>query len=338
MFGYDISEWATWAGLIVSGLVLGWLLGWFARTALRSPKLRWSGFPAVAEGLGRHPVLWGGIVGGFAALETAVWSDRLEDLIRTSLIVLLGASLTFAAVRFAGALARVYSASLEGGAASASIFLNLIRLAVLVIGLLAVLSTLGISITPMLTALGVGGLAVALALQDTLSNLFAGLQIISSRMVRAGDYVELSSGEAGFVEDVNWRYTTIRQLARNMVVVPNATLASTIFTNHKLPAEDFGLYMAVGVAYDSDLDLAERIAKEVASEVIAEFSPTVRDFEPSARFHTFGDSSIDMTIVLRAGQFDDQWEMRHQFVKRLKKRFDDAGIEIPFPQRTVHMA
>jgi len=190
----------------------------------------------------------------------------------------------------------------------------------------------------MLTALGVGGLAVALALQDTLSNLFAGLQIISSKMVRAGDYVELSSGESGFVEDVNWRYTTIRQLARNMVVVPNATLASTIFTNHKLPAEDFGVYMSVGVAYDSDLDLAERIAREVATEVIAEFSPTVRDFKPSARFHTFGSSSIDMTVVLRAGQFDDQWEMRHQFVKRLKRRFDEAGIEIPFPQRVVHTA
>lgn len=338
MFGFDIADWATWALLVVGGGLIGWAAGRIARTALASPKLKWGGFAAVATGLGRHPILWGAITGGFAALEAVAWGDRIEDWIRTTLIVLLGASITFAVVRFAGGLARVYSASMEGGAASASIFLNIVRLAILVIGLLAVLSTLGISITPMLTALGVGGLAVALALQDTLSNLFAGLQIISSKMVRAGDYVELSSGESGFVEDVNWRYTTIRQLARNMVVVPNATLASTIFTNHKLPAEDFGVYMAVGVSYDSDLDLAERIAKEVATEVIAEFSPTVRHFEPSARFHTFGDSSIDMTIVLRAGKFDDQWEMRHQFVKRLKRRFDEAGIEIPFPQRTVHMA
>lgn len=336
MFGLDIADWGTWALLVVGGGVAGWVLGRIARTALA--KLKWGGFGAIAAGLGRYPILWGALAGGFAALEAVAWSDRIEDWIRTALIVLLGASITFAVVRIAGGLARVYSASLEGGAASASIFLNIVRLAILVIGLLAVLSTLGISITPMLTALGVGGLAVALALQDTLSNLFAGLQIISSKMVRAGDYVELSSGESGFVEDVNWRYTTIRQLARNMVVVPNATLASTIFTNHKLPAEDFGVYMSVGVAYDSDLDLAERIAREVATEVIAEFSPTVRDFEPSARFHTFGDSSIDMTVVLRAGQFDDQWEMRHQFVKRLKRRFDEAGIEIPFPQRVVHTA
>lgn len=336
MFGLDIADWGTWALLVVGGGVAGWVLGRIARTALA--KLKWGGFGAIAAGLGRYPILWGALAGGFAALEAVAWSDRIEDWIRTALIVLLGASITFAVVRIAGGLAMVYSASLEGGAASASIFLNIVRLAILVIGLLAVLSTLGISITPMLTALGVGGLAVALALQDTLSNLFAGLQIISSKMVRAGDYVELSSGESGFVEDVNWRYTTIRQLARNMVVVPNATLASTIFTNHKLPAEDFGVYMSVGVAYDSDLDLAERIAREVATEVIAEFSPTVRDFEPSARFHTFGDSSIDMTVVLRAGQFDDQWEMRHQFVKRLKRRFDEAGIEIPFPQRVVHTA
>ena len=338
VFGVEIADWWVATAFVAAGLAAGWLLGWAARRLLLAERLTWGGWRAIADGLGRSPVVWGGIVGGFAALEAFTLGDRVEDALRTTLVVLLGLSATIAVMRFAGGIAQVYSSRLEGGAASASIFLNIVRLAILVIGVLAVLGTLGISVTPMLTALGVGGLAVALALQDTLSNLFAGLQIISSKMVRAGDYVQLSSGEAGFVEDVNWRYTTIRQLGRNLVVVPNATLASTIFTNHTLPAEDFSVPMPVGIAYDADLDLAERIAKEVAAEVIAEFSPSVRDFEPSARFNAFGDSAIAMTVIMRAGRFDDQWEMRHQFVKRLKRRFDEAGIEIPFPQRTVHMA
>jgi len=338
VLGHDIQDWGMVAILVAGGLAVGWALWIAGRRALRPAIHRWQGFQSLADGVGRLPILWGGLAGGFAALETVTLNNAVENTIRAILIVLLGGTITLAFMRFGSGIARAHASTLQGGAATASIFLNLVRLAILVIGLLAILSALGISITPMLTALGVGGLAVALALQDTLSNLFAGLQIVSSKMVNAGDYVALASGEAGFVEDVNWRYTTIRQLAGNLVVVPNATLATTIFTNHNLPGEDFAVPMPVGIAYGSDLEVAERIAREVAAEVIAEYSPTMRDFQPSARFTSFGDSAIQMNVVMRAGRFDDQWEMRHQFVKRLKRRFDEAGIEIPFPQRTIHMA
>ena len=96
------------------------------------------------------------------------------------------------------------------------------------LGGLVLLNSLGVAITPLLTALGVGGLAVALALQDTLSNLFAGVHILTSRKVQPGDFIQLDNGMQGYVQDTNWRNTIIRQLPNNILVVPNATVASSI--------------------------------------------------------------------------------------------------------------
>ena len=106
----------------------------------------------------------------------------------------------------------------------------------------------------MLTALGVGGLAVALALQDTLGNLFAGLQIVASKQVRPGDYLLLESGQEGSVTDIAWRYTTLRTQSNNLVVVPNAKLGQSIITNFQLPDQPLSVIIEFGVAYSSDLE------------------------------------------------------------------------------------
>ena len=129
------------------------------------------------------------------------------------LVAVLILTISVAVARFAaGAVSSVVTAR-AGVAQSATIFVNIVRVAVVGIGLLVLLQSLGVSVTPLLTALGVGGLAVALALQDTLANLFAGVHILVSRKVQQGDYVRLDSGQDGYIVDINWRNTTIRQLA-----------------------------------------------------------------------------------------------------------------------------
>jgi small-conductance mechanosensitive channel len=203
------------------------------------------------------------------------------------------------------------------------------------VGILVILQTLGISITPIITALGVGGLAVALALQDTLANLFAGIHILVSRQMRPGDYVKLASGEEGYVVDVTWRQTTIRQLPNNIIIVPNAQIASTITTNYHLPEEELSVLVQVGVDYDSDLDHVERVTIDVAREVLRDVEGGVVSFEPFIRYHTFNDSSIDFSVILRAKEFVNQYLLKHEFVKRLHKRYQDEGIVIPFPIRTL---
>ena len=340
LLGADIKDYGIMAALVLGGLVVGWLLERFVASRLRAAarKRSWGGWLVISNGIGHMPVWWLGLAGCGVGLDILEWSGQVESYLGKALIVLAGMTITVASMRVASGFVRMYALRADEAAASSTIFVNLTRIAVVILGGLLILNALDISITPLLTALGVGGLAVALALQDTLGNLFAGIQLIAGKQIRPGDYIELSSGQAGYVEDIAWRYTTVRKLSNNLVVIPNSTLATTIYTNYQLPAQELSVLMDVSVAYSTDLELAESIAKEVAASVVAELAPNIVDYDPFARFHTFGDSSIEMTVGLRAGEFTDQWELRHRFIKELKKRFDEAGIEIPFPQRVVHQA
>jgi small-conductance mechanosensitive channel len=187
----------------------------------------------------------------------------------------------------------------------------------------------------MLTALGVGGLAVALALQEPLANFFAGLFITLAGQIRVGDYIKLDSGQEGYVVDFSWRSTRLRMLANNLVVVPNAKLAQAIVVNHHLPAQDLAVLVEVGVDYASDLAHVERVVMNVGREVMTQVTGGVREFEPFIRYHTFADSSVNFTVILRATEFVDQYLIKHEFVKRLHSRFQREGIAIPFPIRTL---
>lgn len=219
---------------------------------------------------------------------------------------------------------------------STSIFTNLAKVIAFSVGILVILQFLGISITPILTALGVGGLAVALALQDTLSNIFSGLHIIATRQIRQGNYIRLDGGEEGYVTDITWRNTVIRTLSNNMVLVPNSKLAGAIVTNYHLPETEMGVLVQVGVSYDSELEEVERVTTDVARELLLDVQGGVHGFEPFIRYHTFADFSINFTVILRCKEYVDQYLVKHEFVKRLHRRYRVEGIEIPYPIRMVH--
>jgi small-conductance mechanosensitive channel len=188
---------------------------------------------------------------------------------------------------------------------------------------------LGLSITPILTALGVGGLAVALALQDTLANLFAGLYLTLARQFRIGDYIRLASGEEGYLVDIDWRASRLRQLSNNVVLVPNAKLSQSIVTNYDLPDQEIAVVIEASVDYETDLNRVERVAIEVARDVMSTVPGGVPGFEPFVRFHTFGDPGIGFSVILRAREFVDQHLIKHEFVKRMHRRFAEEGIAIP---------
>lgn len=220
---------------------------------------------------------------------------------------------------------------------SVSILVNIVRLAVISIAAVVILQILGVPITPLLTALGVGGLAIALALQDTLSNLFAGLHILAARQVRPGDFVRLvDSGLEGVVQDINWRNTTVRALADFFVIVPNSKLANSIVVNYQLPTSEMSITVPVSVSYGSDLEKVEQVTLAVARQVQAEVPGAVRDFEPLIRFQDFGgDAGIRFAVSLRVEQAESQYLVRHEFIKRLFAAYRAAGIEIPYPTRHV---
>ena len=202
-------------------------------------------------------------------------------------------------------------------------------------GLLVILQYYGISIAPILTAAGVGGMAVALALQETLANIFSGLHLILSKQLRIGDYIRLGSGEEGRVTDITWRFTTIIPLgASNTIVIPNKTIAGANITNFSLPTQNINISVPVGIAYDSDLAAVERITIETAKEVLARVDDNP-NANPLVRYTAFGDSSINFNVILPSSMFDHQGVIQHEFIKALTERYRTEGIDIPYPIRTI---
>ncbi|MDI6864518.1 mechanosensitive ion channel family protein [Thermodesulfovibrio yellowstonii] len=213
---------------------------------------------------------------------------------------------------------------------------TIIKTAVYLIGFIIILNILGISIAPLITALGIGGLAVALALKDTLENLFAGIHIMAEKTVRVGDFIRLETGQEGYVEDISWRTTRIRMLPNNMIVIPNSKLAQSIVVNYFLPEKTMSFQIPISVSYDSDPELVEKILIEEVKKAIKEVPGLLSEPSPVVRFIPgFGESSLDFTLVCHVKEFVDQYPVQHELRKRIFKRFQQEGIEIPFPQRVV---
>jgi small-conductance mechanosensitive channel len=325
--------------IIVAGFLTGIIFEKIILSKIRklSSRIKWESDEIFIKALRGTTTVLFLMAGIYLALEATELSPDLLNSIHKVLLVLVIFFVTVVLSRVSVGFVNVYSKRAGGAFISTSMFTNITRILVLVIGILIILQYLGISIAPILTALGVGGLAVALALQDTLSNLFAGIHVIASGQLQPGHYLRLSSGEEGYVTDITWRYTTIRSLQNNTIIVPNSKLASAIVTNYNIPDEGISTSVEVGVSYDSNLDKVERVTIEVAREVMKEVKGGVPEFEPSVSYNKFGDSSINFDVNLHVKEFVDQYTVKHEFIKRLQKRYREEGIDIPFPVRTVYM-
>jgi small-conductance mechanosensitive channel len=205
------------------------------------------------------------------------------------------------------------------------------------IAAIIILENLGIHLTAVWTTLGVGSVAVALALQDTLSNFFAGLYVLADGPVNLGDYVKLDSGQEGTVIRIGWRSTQIKTLTNNLVVVPNSTLSKAVITNFSLPEPRVSLLIQVGVVYGTDPDHVERALLGTAQDAIqGQMEGLLPDPKPVVRFSPgFGDSSLDFTLIVQVRHFTDQYPVQHELRKRILVRFQKEGIEFAFPTRTI---
>ena len=204
------------------------------------------------------------------------------------------------------------------------------RGAVYIVGALMLLTALGVQITPLLTALGVGGLAVALALQDTLSNLFAGAHLLADKPIRVGDYVKVADTVEGHVVDIGWRSTRVRMLQNVVVTIPNEKVAESIITNYDLPEPRLALLVRVGVDYGSDPDRIEALVVDEATRAVGEVPGLLGEPAPFVRLIPgFGDFSLDFTLVCQVKSFTDQFLVQHELRKRILRRFRAEGIQVP---------
>lgn len=336
---YDIS---LLISLAIVGISLG--IGWVVRRILFGIIRRWtkesqSHLEIILVDSFRTPLLiWFLILGTDLAVRWSEVPTRIADRIEVGLTVLWIISFTLMLSELAGNCVRFYGSRFAGELPVTSLSKNLAQGFVVIVGALSILHSLNISVTPLLTALGVGGLAVALALQDTLSNLFGGLYITVAGQIRLGDYVRLNTGEEGFITDISWRSTTLRGGSNNLIIIPNATMAKAIITNYNLPEKRLVVSVAVNVDYSSDPDHVEAVLLDVVQETAGELRSLMTTPAPSVNLAPgFGDSALQFTLTCHVTEFSEQGRVQHELRKRILKRFRAEKIAMPYPTRTIYV-
>ena len=331
--------------IIVFGIILGIIFKRYIHSRLKSvaKKSSWAGDDAVLDAIEPHIVLWF-FLGALSIASSNIDSVNVSNVflkniinnyVSQFLVIVLIGSVTLAAGKLAVSLFDLWAKDQEKGFPSTTMFTNFVRIAIYVIGLLIILDSLNISIAPMITALGVGGLAISLALKDTLSDVFAGLHILLSKKVQVGDFVQIDTGDMGYVQNISWRNTTIMERTNNIIHIPNTRLSSAIIKNFDSGDPSFSIKIPVGVGYDSDLEEVEKVTQEVIDEIQTSMDETNKNYEPAMRFQSFGESSINLMVYFRGNRYGDQNPIINTFIKLLHKKYADTGIEIPFPMRTI---
>lgn len=317
------------AGFVVRKLLFRAVSGWAKSDNSRVDVI-------VQETLGGPLILWALILGAHLALQNSGMPRQYLKFAPQVLEVLWILSLTIAMGRLAGNLVKFYGGRVTGAQAVTSLTQKLAQLTVMLVGTVWVLKVVfDLSLTPILTTLGVGGLAVALALQDTLSNLFAGFYVSISGLVRIGDYIRLDAGQEGFVTDINWRCTTMRSQGNSLVVIPNAKLGQAIYTNYGLPDPRLATTVVVTVGHEADIERVERILREEAMAGVTEIAGAVREPAPYVLFTPGpGELGLGFQVTFSVSGFELQQAVLSEMRKRIHLRLKREGIAVA-PVRVI---
>jgi small-conductance mechanosensitive channel len=323
----------AWVGLsfLASWLFDRYIRRWAAKTKTRFDKI-------LINALHGPLFLFLLLIGARVILDAVPLTGKMVRFVEVATSLAAALVVILSGVKFYGGVLTEYGQRYEPIKPSLGI-LNLLGKALIVlIGLLITLDSLNISIAPLLTTLGIGGLAVALAFKDTLANFFAGLYVLADRPIRVGDFVKIEGGPEGYVESIGWRSTRIRTLANNTAILPNSKVSESLITNYFLPERRISLLIPIHVSYTCDPRKVEALLTEEGVRASREIEGLLPDPVPFVRFIPgFGESALNFTLICQVREFVDQYWVQHELRHRIFERFKREGIEIPYPQRTIHL-
>ncbi len=212
---------------------------------------------------------------------------------------------------------------------------NVVRIAIIVVFAVFVLQRIGFDTTAIITGLGIGGLAVALALQDTLSNFFAGVHILIDKPFREDDYIKTDSSIEGTVSKIGWRTTRLVNLAQNEVILPNSKLINSTIENFSSPHNSSGVIYEVGVDYKEDIDNVEKLVSD-ALHTVAKRQPLMDEKGIFVRFDSFGEYSLNFKFGYNLRGYVNRWIVLKEVNRELFYVFKKNNVNIPFPVRVLH--
>ncbi len=276
------------------------------------------------------------LVGAWLALRGLPLSPELVRIVNRGWVILTTVLLVSVGLRSLNGITKGFVVKAPALAPAAGMIRAIGRLVVLSLGGVMLLQSFGIAVEPLIASLGIGSLAVALALRDTLANFFAGLYIHADHPLHIGNYVKIENGEEGYVVQIGWRSTRLRSLANNMIVVPNEKLAQSIMTNYDIPDAACAFSIQIPVAYDADPARIIGILAEELAAALPELPALLGNPAPSATFGGFSEDSLLFSLNCRVRTYVDQYGVRSELQRRVYERFKREQIRFPFPSRTLH--
>ncbi len=257
--------------------------------------------------------------------------NSLNNLIETILVVVALAAATILASRLAVSTIQAYSIKNESTVSLSSLFEYLTKVLIFSTGFLIIIQSIGIEITALITAFGVGSLSIGLAFQNTLSNLISGVNIILARKIRVGDYIRIKQGEEGYVIDVELRYTIVKDIYNNITVMPNSQVINGSFKNYTLEDPSMLLPIEIGISYDSNLEKVEQITLQIAKNILETIEGGNKEYQPFMRYEKFDQFAIKFTVYLKINEYFDRLIITHEFIKKLYQTYQQENIKIAYP-------
>ena len=280
-------------------------------------------------------ILWSILLGFYLSLSLPNLPvyPTLIIIVKKGLASAFLGSLTLVIARLSVSLLRVYTTGDDGSSPLTSLFEFLTKILIFSVGILIILQSIGIAITPLLTAFGVGGVSIGLALQTTLSNLMSGINIITSKKVRPGDYIRLKTGESGYVRDVELKYTILQEITDNFLVIPNSQLLAGSFSNYNLPDKSLLIPVEINIDYDSDLEQVEAITLGAANEILSQRNKNNNAVNKAndclIRYNKFDYYGINLMVFLRIQEEElfEHLTIKHEFLKKVHNSYKEVGIK-----------
>jgi small-conductance mechanosensitive channel len=340
-----MTKWLVSGGIVVIALLLAYLSKYIIGAIVKpfTKKTKTIIDDLIIEAI-NAPIFAAIIAGGlWVGINRILTDAKIESIVNKIFIIIIILIIGMAVSRVIHAFLQWYSVEIAPRTASdfddrlVPLLSRLADIIVYCFAFLVIMGRIGVNIGPYLAGLGIGGLAVALALQPTLTNFLSGTYVISDSVIRKGDYIQLESGVEGTVEEIGWRITKIRHWQGNLVILPNTKLSDAVVTDFEKP--DLSMVFGVdgGVSYSSDLEKVEQVIIEVATDVLKNNPEGVKDFTPSVKFKNFGDSNINFSVVMKAQNRAGTFALKHYFIKALHKRFQNEGIVMEYPVRKVYL-
>ena len=321
------------SALLASGIILGWILRkWLFPALIKiANKTKQNADNLILKSFKKWIIVLIVALGAYIGINRIPLTPKYHEWIDKSFVIFYIICATLMLSEIVLGMLRFKTSETDSALPSSSIISKIAKAIIYGLGLVLILQSVGISVAPILTAMGVGGLAVALALQDTLSNLFAGLQILAAGKINQNDFIRLDNGQEGFVQDISWRITTIKNAANQIIIVPNAKLSNMIATNMLLEKKIFPISIDISIDRGNKLKKVEEITKEIVIETLNEIKGGIMPEEPAVRFIRFGNNSIDLKVSMQVQEHVQQAEATHIFIMKMHERFMKEGIQLATP-------